>query len=117
MVAKKKTSTLSNAKKVIKTKAQETESKTVIETTTLTDEELFLGAKKETKEITVFDYLSPSVKYNVTVANGRVIKVNGCEVSTFLGLNEQARRALKQGEKVVTITDGNDKLLYKIEVL
>jgi hypothetical protein len=90
----------------------------VIETQTLSDEELFFGVEPTKTKVTKTDYRNPKRFYNVFVqANGRTIKVNGMEVGAFLGLQSEAKRKLENGAKKVDLFDRDGKLEYKIEVI
>lgn len=116
MSTKKQPKNLKTAKKVIK--PIEIEDGTKTEIITPTDDELVLGVEKTTKEIKVVDYTSKNKKYLVYItANGRKMTANGREISTFIGTNNQARQALKNGAKSVDIEDEKANIIYKIEVL
>jgi hypothetical protein len=116
MSTKKQPKNLKTAKKVIK--PIEIEDGTKTEIITPTDDELVLGVEETTQEIKVVDYASISKKYIVTIiGNGRKININGREVGTFLGQNNEARKELKNGAKSVDIEDEKANIIYKIEVL
>lgn len=80
------------------------------------------GKKNITKEIDEFKYDSPDVNYQVTnyKNNERKATVTGREIDAFIGLDNNAREALKNGEKEVIIynkyTEEKEKM-YKIEVI
>lgn len=101
-----------------------TKKKMIKEVKKVTDEEKILGAHDEYTTVEVFDYESPKVKYAVTnyQNNKRKITVSGREIEAFIGINNNARKALKSGEKKVKIYDNysieeEKPLLYLIEVL
>jgi hypothetical protein len=96
--------------------------KIVKEVKKVTDEEKILGATDEIVTVEVVAYDSPDAKYKVTnYRNGkREIEVSGRNIEAFIGLNSDARDALKHGEKSVTVYNlrSQDKeILYTIEVL
>jgi hypothetical protein len=86
-----------------------------------TEEDMILGKQEKVVEVEVIDYQAVETRYNVKIyANGRTINVNGREVGAFLGQENQARQALKEGAKSVVIKErkGNDLIdKYKIEVV
>ena len=99
-------------------KAKKKNTKTEIQVTKPTIDELILGAKNEEKEVKVIDYCSKEAKYNVKVfANGRTVQVNGAEIGCFLGMDYIARNHLKEGVKKVLIKDDRERELYEIEVI
>lgn len=99
-------------------KGKKKNTKTEIQVTKPTDDELILGVKEEVKKVKVVDYLAKEAKYNVKVfANGRTIQANGIEIGTFLGMDYIARNQLKEGVKKVLIKDDREKNLYEIEVI
>lgn len=87
-----------------------------------TEDDLILGAKNEVKKVKVVDYTNRKVRYNVYIyQNKRNMTVTGFEVGTFLGQETNARKALSNGAKSVTIETidekGESKPMYKIEVV
>lgn len=90
----------------------------------VSDEEFIRGEESEIKTVEVFDYENVKVKYKVTnyKNNKRVVYVCGREIEAFIGLDNNAREAIKSGEKKVEIydnysTEDEKPLLYLIEVL
>ncbi len=89
----------------------------------VSDEEKILGETAEFRTVEIFDYESPDITYKITnyQNNKRVIFVSGKFIETFIGINQNAREALKTGEKKVKIYDNyspddEKPLLYLIEV-
>lgn len=90
----------------------------------VSDEDFIRGEESVVKTVEVFDYENPKVTYKVTnyQNNGRKVLVSGREIEAFIGLNDNAREAIKSGEKKVEIydnysTEDEKPLLYLIEVL
>lgn len=80
------------------------------------------GKKDITKKIDEFKYDNPDVNYQVTnyKNNERKTTVTGREIDAFIGLDDNAREKLRNGEKEVIIynkyTEEGEKM-YKIEVI
>ena len=93
------------------------------EVKTVSDEEFIRGEESIVKTVEVFDYENVKVKYKVTnyKNNKRVVFVCGREIEAFIGLDDNARQALKSGSKKVLIYDTyspeEQDILYKIEVI
>ena len=97
---------------------EEVKEETVKEVVKPTDEELILGASPGIKVVKVVDYTSYKRNYKVTnTIKNRVYTLNGYQIGAILGMNQEARKQLKEGVKKVTINNDEGQALYKIEVL
>lgn len=101
-----------------KKKVKPVEEKTVIEVIKPTDEELFLGAEEEVKEVKVIDYTAFERLYKVTnLKRNRNYTLNGIQIGAILGMDYEARKQLKEGAKKVVMRNKDNEETYKIEVL
>ncbi len=101
-----------------KKKIKQVEEKTVIEVIKPTDEELFLGAEEEVKEVKVIDYTALERLYKVTnLKRNRAYTLNGIQIGAILGMDYEVRRQLKEGAKKVVMKNKDNEETYKIEVL
>lgn len=93
--------------------------KTVTEIIEPTDEEKIFGASEEKKVVKVVDYTAHTRRYKVhNFKKNRTYELNGYEIGAILGMNENAKRELKQGALSVVMHDEKTKeKAYKIEVL
>ena len=97
------------AKKAKKTE----EEKTVIEIIKPSIEEQILGASDEVKTVKVVDYASLKRRYKVeNIVKNRSYELNGYEIGAILGIDNNARKELKEGAKTVFVGE-----TYKIEVI
>lgn len=95
------------------------EEKLVEEVITPPDEERILGEVEKTKVVKVVDYTAHTRRYKVhNFKKNRTYELNGYEIGAILGMNENAKRELKQGALSVVMHDEKTKeKAYKIEVL
>lgn len=104
-------------KKPVKKTTKQVE-ETIIEVIKPTDEDLFLGADEEIKEVKVVNYTAFDKHYKVTnVSKNRIYTLNGLQIGAILGLNQEARKQLKEGAKNVEVKNNEDVITHKIEVL
>ena len=82
-------------------------------------EEQVLGMHPVSNEVKNINYESEEIFYKVTtLATGRQKIFRGDVIESFIGdKNDIARKALKNGEKVVFTKDGKGNNMFKIEVM
>lgn len=106
------------AKAKSKEKVKESEVKTVMEVIKPSVEEQILGASDEVKVVKVVDYSSLKAHYKVkNLVKNREFALNGYEIGAILGVDNNARKALKEGAKVVYVANSKGENVYKIEVV
>lgn len=105
-------------KKVDEEKILGEEMETVTEVIVPTDEEKILGATDEIKTVKVVDYASLKRRYNVkNIVKNRIFVLNGYEIGAILGVDNNARKALKEGAMSVVVQNSKGEAAYKIEVI
>lgn len=95
------------------------------EVTKPTTQDLVTGASPEVKIVKVVDYTSHKRIYKVhNIAKNRTYTLNGYEIGAILGMNEAAKKELKEGAKKITLKETkrvNDEYQtiekYRIEVI
>ena len=116
MATKKKSKPVSD-KELIRG-IEEPKQETITEIIKPSDAELIRGADEEVKTVKVVNYTAQSVLYKVTnIKRNRVYTLNGVQIGAILGMNNDARKQLKEGVKKVVVKNRNNEELYKIEVL
>ncbi len=123
-MAKNKNSIIEEVIKPIEEK-EEIKEEYIEEVIKPTTQDLVTGASPEAKIVKVVDYTSHKRIYKVhNIAKDRTYTLNGYEIGAILGLNETAKKELKEGAKKITISE-NKKIgeeyitieKYHIEVI
>lgn len=105
IMAKNKNSIIEEVTKPIEEK-EEVKEEYIEEVTKPTTQDLVMGASPEAKIVKVVDYTSHKRIYKVhNIAKDRTYTLNGYEIGAILGMNETAKKELKEGAKKVTLKE------------
>jgi hypothetical protein len=105
IMAKNKNSIIEEVTKPIEEK-EEVKEEYIEEVLKPTTHDLVTGASPEVKIVKVVDYTSHKRIYKVhNIAKDRTYTLNGYEIGAILGMNETAKKELKEGAKKVTLKE------------